>query len=65
MKYSEIGFNLLSSPPKFDFLDEIVSKSTSSNSKLKLSVKSSMVFCQMMALLAENQWDHNQATAMY
>ena len=60
MKYSEIGFNLLSSPPKFDFLDEIVSKSsTSSISKLKLSIESSLVFCQMMALLAENQRDHN------
>ena len=60
MTNSEIGVNLLSSPPKFDFLDEIVSKSsTSSISKLKLSTKSSMVFYQMMALLAENQRDHN------
>ena len=54
MKNSEIGFNLLSFPLKFDFLDEIVSKSsTSSNSKLKLPTKSSMVFYQMMAPLAE------------
>ena len=60
MKNSKIGLNLLSSPLKFDFVDEIVSKSsTSSISKLKLSIKSSLVFYQIMALLAENQRDHN------